>query len=166
MDKKVIFFFSGLALFTAALVLGADFFLRRVPVPPPPALPLPPIIDEGANDGGSNGDGGAVYHIQKGTVDHRPIRYTAAGFSPTHIIIQETDDLSCLITVVNQSDAPLRVGVNPHDPAGDPGANYGEITPGKAGILDVRYSGLLEVSLHNHQNPGHEFSVEYGPGCQ
>lgn len=161
MDKKLIIFFSGLALFAAALVLGANFFLRRIPAPPPPQ-PLPALQGETAMPD-ENGEG--VFRIQKGTVDRRPIRYTAEGFSPARIVIQETDDLGCLITVVNQSAAPLRVGVGPHDPAGDPGANYGEITPGAAGILDVRYSGLLEVTLHNHAHPAHEFVAAYGPGC-
>lgn len=162
-NKKIMFFFGGLALFAAALVLGADFFLRRVPAPPPPQ-PLPALQEE--EEAMPDEDNGAVFQIQKGTVDRRPVRYTADGFSPARIVIQETDDLGCLITVVNQSAAPLRVGVGPHDPAGDPGANYGEITPGKAGILDVRYAGLLAVTLHNHAHPAHEFSVAYGEGCQ
>src|SRR3989344_4398638 len=163
MNKKLILFFSGLALFTAVLVLSADFFLGRIPAPPPaspelqrdePPQPLPALPEKGAMP---NEDDGTAFHIQEGIVDHRPVRYTVTGFSPRRIIIQETDDLGCLITVVNQSDAPLRVGVNPHDPAGDPGANYGEITPGKASILDVRYSSLQEITLHSHSDPMHEF---------
>lgn len=162
--KKLALFFGGLAVFAAVLIAGANFLLKRVPTPPAPQ-PLPALKSEDS-DAALEGDGGAVFHIQEGTVDRRPVRYTHDGFSPARIIIQETDDLGCPITVLNQSDAPLRVGVNPHDPAGDPGANYGDIAPGKAGVLDVRYSGLQEITLHNHSNPAHEFTVVYGVGCQ
>ncbi|MBI4132232.1 MAG: hypothetical protein HY474_01225 [Candidatus Sungbacteria bacterium] len=160
-SKQLILFFGGLALFAVLLTFGANFFLRRIHVEPPqPFTPLP--ISSG---GSQESDDGGMFQIQKGTVDRRPVRYGPDGFSPRTIAIHESDDLGCLITVINQSDAPLKVGASPHDPAGDPGANYGEIAPGKAGVLDVRYSGLTEIMLHNHASPAHEFVVTYGPGC-
>ncbi len=173
-DKKLMLFFGGLAVFVVLLIIGIDFALKLVPVPvPPPAGPdgavgadgLPPL-GNGESEIVPTKESGGVFRIQEGTVDHRPIRYTEEGFSPRAITIRASDDLGCLITVVNQSNASLRVGVGPHDPAGDPGANYGEIQPGRAGVLDVRYSDRAGVSLHSHSRPEHEFSVVYGDGCK
>ncbi len=165
-NKKALLFFGGLAIFAVLLVVGVNFALKFVPVPPP-VLPqsLPPLDNNGAKVAPVEERGG-VFRVQEGTVDHRPIRYTAEGFSPRSITIQSSDDLGCLITVVNQSDVPLRVGVSPHDAPGDPGANYGEIQPGRAGVLDTRYSDLDGISLHSHSRPEHEFAVMYGVGCR
>lgn len=163
-SKKLMLFFGGLTLFVILLAIGVNFLLKLVPVPAPVPPPSPPAL--GSDETKASEESGGVFHIQAGTVDHRPIRYTQEGFSPRSITIQASDDLGCLITVVNQSDAPLRVGVGPHDPAGDPGANYGEIQSGKAGIIDARYADLEGITLHNHARPEHEFSVIYGPGCK
>ena len=165
--KKLMLLFGGFGAFAVLLVVGVNFALKLVPVPTsrtvlPQALP-PPGNEE--SEIAPVEKGGGVFHIQAGTRDHRPIRYTKEGFSPRAITIQASDDLGCLITVLNGADTPLRVGVSPHDTAGDPGANYGEIQPGKAGVLDTRYSGLTEVVLHNHLNPAHEIEVAYGSGC-
>lgn len=165
-NKKAILFFGGLAAFAILLAVGVNFALKLVPVPPPVSpQSLPPLGSDEIEDVVPEERGG-VFHIQEGTLDHRPIRYTQEGFSPRSITIQASDDLGCLTTVVNQSDAPLRVGVSPHGLAGDPGANYGEIAPGRAGVLDTRYSDLVGITLHNHGHPEHEFSVVYGHGCK
>jgi len=51
-------------------------------------------------------------------------------------------------------------------PAGDPGADYGAIAPGGSGLLDTRYPGFAEMTLHSHMTPAHEFTVVYGEGCK
>lgn len=166
-DKKtIVIFFGGLALAVLVLVLGANFLLKLVSVEEKPASApaLLPKIDINLKSPEEKQE--PSFQIQKGAVDKRPIIYTSEGFRPKNVIIQASDDIGCLITVVNQSPAVLRVGVNPHSPAGDPGADYGLIQPGETGILDVRYPGLNEIMLHNHLNPTHEFSVQYGEGCK
>lgn len=165
--RKLVLTLGGLAAFTAVLVLGANWALTLVPAaaPPPASGPLPvPDVDVRI-EGGAEGDG-ATYQIQKGAVDRRPLRYTINGFIPERIAIQATDDIGCLITVINQTDIGLRIGVNPHAAAGDPGADYSVIPPGETGILDVRYPGFEAMALHAHHNPAHGFSVDYGQGCR
>ena len=167
--RTLVIFFAGLAAVAALLVFGANWLLGRVPAE---ALPAPkpagqslPAADLPAAEPQPSEEPGASFRIQKGSVDRRPIVYSANGFAPARIAIQASDAIGCLITVVNRSERVLRVGVSPHDPAGDPGANYGEIAPGSSGILDVRYGGLDAITLHNHLVPTHEFTVAYGPGC-
>lgn len=157
--KRAIFFLGGIAAFALVLVVGVNVLLRRVEpayIPPPPAENEPPPEE---NDE-------AEFRIQKEFLDSRPVTYTLDGFSPQTLTIQEGDSAGCMISVLNRSDSAIKVGVSPHDPAGDPGADYGEISPGNTGILDVRYSGLAEISLHNHFRPEHGFTVTYGPGCE
>ena len=119
---------------------------------------------ENTQDSGQDQDAPSC-KIQSGAVNRRPITYTADGFTPKNVTISETDDIGCLITVINKSALAIRVGANPHDEKGDPGSDYGIINPGQTGIMDVRYTGLSELTLHNHFNPAHEFAVVYGEGC-
>lgn len=170
--RRLAIFFGGLAVLTAAVVFGVNLALKRFgpPLAPTPAattLPLP-SVDIGVEPPASKDSGAErpTFHIQPGAVDRRAVGYTAEGFQPQHITIRATDDIGCLITVVNQSGAGLRVGVNPHDQAGDPGADYGVIPPGETGILDVRYPGFEAIALHAHHNPAHSFSADYGQGCR
>lgn len=165
-NRKLIFFFSGLMLFAALLVIGTNFLLELVPAEEKPVRRTLPPIEAEKNDMMPDGREGPLFRIQRGAVDLRPIIYTSGGFEPVHRTIQSSDDIGCLITVVNKSAAVLRIGVNPHDERGDPGANYGEIQPGETGILDVRYPGLVTITLHSHSQPEHEFSIAYGQGCQ
>lgn len=160
--KTLVLFFGGAALFATVLVVSVNAILKSVPTPAPtPASALPPIGDEPA----PASEEAPLFRIKKGAEDRRPIRYEGEGFTPSAVTIRNTDDLGCSISVQNRSSVTLIVGVSPHDPAGDPGANYGEIAPGETGVLDPRYAGLEQVTLHNHLHPAHEFTVVYGPGC-
>ncbi len=172
-NKKLIFLFAGAALFAAALILGVNALLARLPhAPPSEGSPLAPIrrdTDIRIRAPGDKGPGrttGPIYEIKNGGVDDRPVTYTAAGFTPAELTIRSSDPIGCVITVTNTSAAPLRVRVGPHDPAGDPGADYGSIAPGQTGILDARYPGLQEIVLHSHDQPEHTFLVRYGEGCR
>ena len=171
-NKKLILLFAGIALFAAALILGTNALLERVPhTEPREGSPLPPIRRDtdirirAPGDEGPGRTNGPSYEIKDGASDDRPVTYTAAGFSPQELTIRLDDAIGCVITVTNKSIAPLRVRVGPHDPAGDPGADYGSIAPGQTGILDVRYPGLQEIILHSHDRPEHTFLVRYGEGC-
>lgn len=167
--KGLLILFAGLALFVLLLIFGTNALLKLVPSgAPPPSVPLAPVEDE-QNDIDirlREGEEGTVYRIQPGGEDRRPITYTASGFQPNAVTIRSTDDIGCLITIVNRSAAPLRVGVGPHAATGDPGADYGLLQPGETGVMDVRYPGLGEIVLHNHMNSAHEFPVSYGEGCR
>ena len=170
--KKIAIFFGILALVAAALIFGTNYALKLIPAEKEArrnaTLP-PPDVNRNMNmedrrDSGQGRDAPA-FKIQSGAVDRRPIIYTANGFAPKSLTISDTGDIGCLITVVNKSALAIRVGVNPHDEKGDPGSDYGIINPGQTGIMDVRYTGLSELTLHNHFNPAHEFAVVYGEGC-
>lgn len=172
-NKKLVLLFASIALFAAALILGTNALLERVPHTEPRAgSPLPPIRRDtdiriqAPGDQGPGSTTGPIYEIKNGAPDDRPVLYTAAGFSPAELTIRSSDPIGCVITVTNTSAAPLRVRVGPHDPAGDPGADYGSIAPGQTGILDVRYPGLQEIILHSHDRPAHTFLVRYGEGCR
>ena len=163
--RKLLVFFGGLAVFALALILGATAILRRLAQEAPGGgAPLPGLSAPAPQP--PRGDGSATYEIQRGTVDRRPIIYRDTGFTPAEITIRANDDIGCLITIVNKSESPLRVGVNPHNPSGDPGANYGLIAPGETAVLDPRYPGLEAVSLHNHFNPAPGFRVVYAESCK
>lgn len=164
-NRNLVLFLGGLGGLVTVLVIGANYLLRLVPVEPPPASQLLPVIQAEDTDE-DTAPSSPVFRIQSGTVDHRPVGYTAEGFSPPRITIQETDSIGCLITVLNRSDVALRVGVSPHEAAGDPGADYGIIAPGASAVLDVRYTGLPGITLHNHARPEHEFTVTYASGCK
>ncbi len=166
-NKKLIIFFAGLIGVAIVLVLGVNFLLKLVPVEEESSGRILAPPEAKVRLEGPDGKEAPVYRIiEPDAADTRPITYTAAGFSPSLVTIRASDPIGCLITVINRSSAPIRVGVNPHNPAGDPGANYGETPPGQTGILDVRYPGLTEISLHGHPNVAHEFRVIYGQGCR
>lgn len=170
--KKLILLFGGIVLFAAVLILGTNMLLKLVPQEQKPeGSALPPIqtdtnIKIQAPGGTGTGREGPVYEIKSGAPDDRPIQYTTAGFSPQELTIRSSDVIGCVITVTNKSDAPLRVRVGPHDSVRDPGADYGIIASGETGILDVRYPGLTEIIMHNHDRPEHTFLVRYGEGCR
>lgn len=170
--KKLAILFGGLTLLVVILILGTNALLERVPQTQPlEGSALPPIrtdtnIRIQAPGGTEGGREGPIYEIQSGALDDRPVMYTAVGFSPQELTIRAGDAIGCVITVTNRNAAPLRVRVGPHDPAGDPGADYGSITPGQTGILDVRYPGLQEIIMHSHDHPEHTFLVHYGEGCR
>lgn len=168
--KKIAIFFGSLTLVAAVLVFGTNYALKFIPaeenmkqntILPPPDVN---INIENTQDDGQSQDA-PVFQIQSGAVDRRPIIYTSDGFAPKNVTIKQSDDIGCLITVVNKSPLAIRVGVNPHDEKGDPGVDYGILGPGGTGVMDVRYTGLDGLTLHDHLNPAHEFSVIYGEGC-
>lgn len=165
-SRRTFVFLGGLALFALLIIFGADTLLKRVPasqsVPPPSSPETEPAPDSAPGVE----ENSAPFSIERGAEDRRPLIYGSGGFQPTALTIQETDDLGCVITVINRSSTLLGIGVDPHNPAGDPGANYGEIGPGERAIIDTRYNVPNGVRLHNHLNPEHGFAVTYGPGCQ
>lgn len=172
-QKKLMLLFGGLALFAAALIFGTNILLKLVPQKQKPEESVLPPIQTGvdvriqAPGGTGAGNEGPIYEIRDGAPqDDRPVTYTAAGFSPAEVTIRASDAAGCVITVTNKSDAPLRVRVGPHDPAGDPGADYGVLAPNEIGILDVRYPGLTQITLHDHDRPAYTFLVRYGEGCR
>jgi hypothetical protein len=166
-QRRILFLLGGLAIFTVLLVIGVDVALRYVPPPTQNVLPPQNIEDKKIHiENPSGGNDTKVNILDEVPSDSRAITYTEAGFSPKEITIKITDSVGCLITIQNKTGVPLRVGVSPHNPAGDPGADYGEIISGETGILDVRYTGLPGVTLHDHAKPGNEFHVAYGEGCQ
>ncbi len=143
-NRKIILLFSGLAFFAVVLILGANMLLKLVgEAPKPEGSALPPIqadtsIKIQAPGGTDAGREGPVYEIKSGAPDDRPVLYTTTGFSPRELTIRASDIIGCVITIANKSGAPLRVRVGPHDPAGDPGADYGVIASGETGILGGR----------------------------
>lgn len=165
-SRKAFVFLGGLALFALLLIFGADTLLKRVPTPRP-VLPPPDTETEPTPDSAPEvGEDGAPFRIERSAEDRRPLIYGSGGFQPAALTIRETDDLGCAITVINRSSTLLGIGVDPHNPAGDPGANYGQISPGEGAVIDTRYNLPNGIRLHNHLNPEHGFAVTYGPGCQ
>lgn len=171
--KRLAILFGGLTLLVVILILGTNALLERVPhTQPSEGSPLPPIrrdTDIRIQAPGDKGPGrtkGPIYEIKNSGVDDRPVTYTESGFTPAEFTIRSSDPIGCVITVTNKSVSSLRVRVGPHDPAGDPGADYGSIAPGQTGILDVRYPGLQEIILHSHDQPEQTFLVRYGEGCR
>ena len=158
--KNIAIFFSGLLVLVIVLVAGTNFLLRRVPTTTPVKPTLP------ANDTGAPFENSPARINPAEQSDPRPIIYTPNGFAPQTPTVQVTDAMGCLITLINRSETPLRVGVNPHSAKSDPGANYGTILPGESGILDVRYIGFNAITLHNHSKAEQEFSVKFGEGCK
>ncbi|GEM_PF-1807123 len=166
-QRRILFLLGGLAVFTVLLVIGMDVALRYVPPPAQNILPPQNANDEKIRiEHPGGGSDTKVNILDEAPLDSRAIMYTETGFSPKETTIKITDSIGCLITVQNKTALPLRVGVNPHNVTGDPGADYGEITTGETGILDVRYTGLPGVALHDHAKPENEFHVTYGEGCQ
>lgn len=164
-NKKMIWFFGGLAAFAAVLIAGTNMILKSVPAEEPAAKTSLPPLDRTRKD--DSDKKGTEYSITGSKiVDSRAIIYTDSGFAPPVTVIKADDAIGCLVTVENRSSRRVRVGVNPHRDAGDPGANYGELAPGTTGIYDVRYPGFSEISLHDHFNPAQEFAVVYGEGCR
>lgn len=165
-NKKWVYYFAALFLFVVLIFAAADFFLKKISpnttpaagesVKPPPAS-TPAAPNESA----------PVYKFTPpGTADPRAVIYTDRGFTPSELNIKSSDAIGCLITVVNRSKKNLEVRVNPHDPSGDSGVDYGRLEPGESGVYDVRYIGFSEMTLHNHLAPQDEFRVIYGQGCQ
>ena len=164
--KKLFLLLGGAAAFAILLVLGTNALLKLIPASEPDTGGMLPEIQSGPKPEGIKPEPG-TQTAEPGVIDRRPIIYTAEGFQPARVTVSITDqDIGCLITVTNRTASPLKVGVNPHAASGDPGADYGFIPPGHTSILDVRYAGLNEITLHHHQNPTHEFTVVYGPGCR
>jgi hypothetical protein len=170
-------FLLGLA--GTALVLGvgtvATLKLLPAPAPPPPTqLPPLPLDPEGTIHLAPPADGAPSTTpensrfeiIESITGNPNPIRYTGEGFQPRQKTIQASDPLGCLVTLINGTAEPLRVGVGPHADRGDPGADYGVIPPQESKFLDVRYPGLTEIELHNHARPRDTLYISYGSGCR
>lgn len=164
-NKKAAWFFGGLIVFVVILIAGTNITLKSVPTEEPAAKTSLPPLDRTRED--DSYKKGTEYNITGSKIiDSRAIIYTDSGFAPPVTVIKANDAIGCLVTVENHSSRRVRVGVNPHRDAGDPGANYGELAPGETGIYDVRYPGFSEISLHNHFNPAQEFAVVYGEGCR
>lgn len=165
-NKRLFLLFGGAIVFAVLLILGTNALLKLIPANNPGAQETLPGIQSGPKQEGIKQEPN-TQTAEPGVIDQRPIVYTADGFHPARVTVSITDeDIGCLITVTNRTASPLKVGVNPHGASSDPGADYGFTQPGQTSILDVRYSGLSEITLHNHQNPAHEFTVVYGQGCQ
>lgn len=158
--RRLVIFFASTAGFVLVLIFGTSMLLKFIPAEAPRA-PTPIPTPVGNQEKGT----GTKSRITNDAGDTRPIIYAENGFTPTAITVYVADSIGCLISVINKTDRPLKVGVSPHDPAGDPGANYGIIQPGGTGIMDPRYPGLTEVGLHDHNMPEHELRVHYGLGC-
>ena len=92
--------------------------------------------------------------------------YDGQVFRPARVLRDGSGSIGCLVVLVNRSIVPLRIGLNPHNPAGDPGPNYGTIAPGDKLIFDPRFVGITGFRFHNHANPQQEFFIELGPKCQ
>ncbi len=163
--KTLLWFFGGLLAFAVILIAGTNVILKSVPTEQPATnTSLPPLDRTHENQPPK---GGTQYNITDANVtDPRAIIYTNAGFALSTTTIKASDPVGCVITVENHSNRTIRVGVNPHRDAGDPGADYGELAPGAVGIYDVRYPGFSEISLHNHFQAAHGFTVIYGEGCR
>lgn len=164
-NKKMIWLFGGLAAFAAVLIAGTNIILKSVPAEEPAAKTSLPPLDR-TREGDSYKKGTEYSITGSEIIDSRAVIYTDAGFAPPVTVIKTSDEIGCLITVENRSSRKIRVGVNPHRDAGDPGANYGELAPGTTGIYDVRYPGFSKISLHNHFSPAQGFAVVFGEGCR
>ena len=168
-NRKLFIIFGGLAVFVVLLVVGVNTALKLIPAPKIQSGGTAPIKNNGtirieAPDGNKNTK---VNILDQSPPDPRAITYTENGFSVQNVTVSINDSIGCLITIINNTALPLHVGVGPHNPSGnDPGANYGDITPGESGILDPRYTGLAGITLHNHAKPVNELTVTYGEGCK
>ncbi len=167
-QQKIFILLGGLALFAIMLVIGVNALLKSVPVGNQPKSKTNAIAPPGSTIRieAPNGDPNAKVNIlDTSPEDPRLVTYTENGFSPNAVTVKITDSVGCLVTIRNKTTRSVRVGVNPHNPAGDPGANYGEIAPNEDSIIDPRYTGLPGIILHDHAKPANELAVSYGAGC-
>lgn len=153
--KQVAAFFGVIALIIAVFVLGADFFLKwwsgnslndEVPTP---------YVPSGA------------HQIKSPESALAPsVIYDGMEFQPSKTMIDGSGPLGCIIVLENRSALPLKIGISPHASGADPGPDYKDIAPGSRLIFDPRFTGIAEISFHDHSVPSREFTVILGSKCQ
>ncbi|MFY9462402.1 MAG: hypothetical protein WAP51_04340 [Candidatus Sungiibacteriota bacterium] len=150
--KQLLKFFAVITLIVALFIAGAYLFLRwAVNVEVPEAKPSE-----------------ALPQIRKPNESELTpqVIYDGQAFRPARVLRDGSGSIGCIVVLVNRSIIPLRIGLNPHNPAGDPGPNYGTIAPGDKLIFDPRFVGITGLRFHNHASPEQEFFIELGPKCQ
>lgn len=168
LNRKTLITIGVLALFTTALVVGADLILRRLsPAPEPDRAGALPPPSAPTNELQNPPRDGNTHFINAAPPDPRAVIYTDAGFSPRSITIRASDPTGCAMTIRNETARPVTVRAGPHNPNGeDPGFPYQPIAPRETAVLDARYPGLTSITLHDHARPQFEFTVNYGEGCR
>ena len=150
--KQLLKFFAVITLIVALFIAGAYLFLRwavNVEVPEEKPGEVPPQIQE-PNE--------AVLTPQ--------VIYDGQTFRPSRVLRDGPGSIGCIVVLLNRSVFPLKIGMSPHNPAGDPGPNYGTIAPGDKLQFDPRFVGIKALTFHNHNATEQEFMVEFGPNCQ
>lgn len=165
MSQKNIAILIGTLAIAAIVIFGVTYIALEL-IPDSPQINQTATTTDGIAPPSPNTPNDNTRIFKTAPKDPRAVIYTTSGFSRSEVTMHITDTIGCLVTIENKTTSPLRVGVGPHNASGDPGANYGEILPGELGILDPRYPGLDDVSLHDHDRPSNEFRVIYGTGCK
>lgn len=155
--KQLLIFFGVITLVIAAFIVGANFFLKwgiQVEVPKGELK-----LDEPTP--------GAVKIKSADEVELTPtVIYDGNGFRPERVFRDGSGSVGCIVVLVNRSGVPLRVGLSPHDRAGDPGPNFGFTAHGDKLIFDPRFTGISELKVHNHDKPGQDFTIILGERCR
>ena len=157
--KQLLKFFAAITAIVALFIIGAYLFLRwTVNIETPEVKPdkvLPQIQGE------------ETKMLEPNGAELTPqVIYDGQTFRPPKMLRDGSGSIGCIVVLLNRSAFPLQIGMSPHDPAGDPGPNYGSIASGDKLMFDPRFVGIKALTFHNHANPEQEFFVELGPMCQ
>lgn len=96
------------------------------------------------------------------------IRYGAENvFNPLSVQVEQKQQTggACVITIANDSAAPLNVRVGPYTPGTEKGFLYNAIESGKSLTIDPRYGSLTEISFYSKEKPEAIFTAHIGPTC-
>ena len=155
--KQLVIFFAVITAVIAAFIIGANLFLKW-------GISVEPSKGETK-----------LEDIQTGTPEVKPadkveltptVIYDGKSFQPPRVFRDGSGSVGCLVVLVNRSGSPLRIGVSPHNPARDPGPDFGFTASGDKLIFDPRFIGIAELKIHNHEKPSEEFTIILGPKCQ
>jgi hypothetical protein len=93
------------------------------------------------------------------------IYYKSGSFTPAVIHMKDNaENDGCLLTLVNEGENDLKIGLSPHNENGDPGSDYPPVPPGGKLIFDPRYR-VTEIKFHDHKNPSSGFEVILDGKC-
>ena len=155
--KQLVIFFAVIAAVIAAFIFGANLFLKW-------GIEVEPLKDEIKLE---EIPSGAAKIKTPGKDELTPtVIYDGKSFQPPRVFRDGSGSIGCLVVLVNRSGSPLKIGLNPHNPARDPGPDFGFTASGDKLIFDPRFNGISELKVHNHEKPREEFTIILGPKCQ
>lgn len=97
---------------------------------------------------------------QEDTTPKATVFYSGNEFTPNNVVVKD----ACLLEIVNKSEEPLLIRLNPHSEKNNIGVQYPKIAPENSLLLDPRYR-IPQIGFHNHGNPNHAFSVTLDKEC-